>query len=91
MSETRKLAAIMAVDVVGDELVGGEAIKGLQSPGESKGQGKYRGRPEDTDRLNGIVAMLKGGATWTDVQLATGCSRSTISRAMRRVALKAAA
>jgi DNA invertase Pin-like site-specific DNA recombinase len=62
-----------------------------QGIAKAQAEGKYRGRREDTDRLNGIVAMLKGGSSWTDVQRATGCSRSTISRAMKRIPMKAAA
>ena len=47
---------------------------------KAKAKGLYRGRPEDTARLDGIAAMLKGGATWSAIQNATGCSRATIAK-----------
>jgi uncharacterized protein YerC len=28
--------------------------------------------------------MLKGGASWTDIQLAIGCSRATIAKVKKR-------
>ncbi len=49
-------------------------------------QGKYRGRPENTDRNAGIGAMLRGGASWSAIQKATGCSRATIAKIARRSA-----
>lgn len=42
--------------------------------------GKYKGRPADTERNVAILAMLKRGATWSEVCAATGASRSTLSR-----------
>jgi DNA invertase Pin-like site-specific DNA recombinase len=46
----------------------------------AKADGKFRGRKPDDDRNAGIRAMLKSGATWSSIQAATGCSRSTLSR-----------
>ena len=51
---------------------------------KAKAQGKYRGRPEDVHRNAGIGAMLRGGASWSSIQKATGCSRATISKIARR-------
>jgi DNA invertase Pin-like site-specific DNA recombinase len=51
---------------------------------KAKAQGKYRGRPENTDRNAGIGAMLRGGASWSAIQKATGCSRATIAKIARR-------
>jgi DNA invertase Pin-like site-specific DNA recombinase len=51
---------------------------------KAKAQGKYRGRPEDAARNAGIGAMLRGGASWSAIQKATGCSRATISKIARR-------
>jgi DNA invertase Pin-like site-specific DNA recombinase len=51
---------------------------------KAKAEGKYRGRPEDAARNNGIGAMLRGGASWSAIQKATGCSRATISKIARR-------
>jgi DNA invertase Pin-like site-specific DNA recombinase len=43
-------------------------------------EGKYRGRPENTERNTAILGMLKRGASWSEVCKATGASRSTLSR-----------
>jgi DNA invertase Pin-like site-specific DNA recombinase len=51
---------------------------------KAKANGKYRGRPENTDRNAGIGAMLRGGASWSAIQKATGCSRATINKIARR-------
>jgi DNA invertase Pin-like site-specific DNA recombinase len=53
-----------------------------QQEGVRKAQasGKYRGRPVDADRHAAIAKMLAAGLTWSAVQDATGCSRSTIAR-----------
>ena len=56
---------------------------------KAKAQGKYRGRPEDVHRNAGIGAMLRGGASWSAIQKATGCSRATISKIARRRAMAA--
>jgi DNA invertase Pin-like site-specific DNA recombinase len=57
-----------------------------QAEGIAKGKaaGLYRGRPEASDRLAGIAAMLAGGASWSTIQKATGCSRATIAKVARR-------
>lgn len=51
----------------------------------ARAEGKYRGRPQNNDRNAGIKAMLKKGATWSSIQAATGCSRSTLSRLAKEV------
>jgi DNA invertase Pin-like site-specific DNA recombinase len=56
-----------------------------QGQAKAKAEGKYRGRPEDSARLAGIAAMLKGGATWTAIQNATGCSRATVAKVAGRL------
>jgi DNA invertase Pin-like site-specific DNA recombinase len=55
-----------------------------QGIAKAKANGKYRGRPEDVHRNAGISAMLRGGASWSAIQKATGCSRATISKIARR-------
>lgn len=47
---------------------------------KAKAEGKYRGRPEDTERNNSIMGLLRKGVSWSAIQAATGCSRSTLSR-----------
>ena len=51
---------------------------------KAKAAGSYRGRPEDVDRNKGIAAQLRGGASWSEIQRAVGCSRATISKVARR-------
>jgi DNA invertase Pin-like site-specific DNA recombinase len=57
-----------------------------QAEGIAKGKaaGLYRGRPENSNRLAGITAMVAGGASWSTIQKATGCSRATIAKVARR-------
>jgi len=52
---------------------------------KAKSDGKYKGRPEDTERNAAIIALLKKGQSWNNIVLATGCSRSTLSRLAKRV------
>ncbi|NSY17717.1 recombinase family protein [Neorhizobium sp. AL 9.2.2] len=55
-----------------------------QGQARAKAEGLYRGRPEDAKRNKGIAAMLKAGASWTQIQNATGCSRATIAKIAKR-------
>jgi DNA invertase Pin-like site-specific DNA recombinase len=50
-------------------------------------EGKYQGRPADTERNGAILSMLKKGSTWSEVCKATGASRSTLSRLVKGAAL----
>jgi DNA invertase Pin-like site-specific DNA recombinase len=54
---------------------------------KAKTQGLYRGRPEDRERNEAIMTMLRGGQTWGTIVNATGCSRSTLARLAKRVDL----
>jgi DNA invertase Pin-like site-specific DNA recombinase len=58
-----------------------------QAQGQAKATaaGAYKGRPEDTVRNAGIAAMLKAGASWSQIQAATGCSRAHILKIAKRV------
>ena len=56
-----------------------------QGQAKAKAEGRYKGRPEDTARNAGIVSMLKAGASWSNIQAATGCSRATIAKLAKRV------
>ena len=53
---------------------------------KAKAEGRYRGRPEDSNRNAGIAAMLRSGLSWTAIQAATGCSRATIAKVRARAA-----
>jgi DNA invertase Pin-like site-specific DNA recombinase len=57
-----------------------------QGIAKAKAAGAYRGRPEDTDRNAGIAGMLRSGMSWTAIQAATGCSRTTIAKVRARAA-----
>ncbi len=52
-------------------------------------EGKYRGRPEDVERNGSILAMLKLGASWSEVCKATGASRSTLARIVKNASKQA--
>jgi len=51
---------------------------------KAKTEGLYKGRKEDTKRNDAIVSLLASGLKWNDIQSATGCSRSTLSRLAKR-------
>jgi len=56
-----------------------------QGQARAKAAGLYRGRQEDTYRNQGIATMLNVGSPWSQIQAATGCSRSTLARIAKRV------
>ena len=60
-----------------------------QAQGQAKAmaEGKYKGRPEDTERNAGIASMLAEGRSWSFIQDMTGCSRATVAKIAKRVAL----
>src|SRR5882757_6838684 len=51
-----------------------------QAQGQAKAmaEGKYKGRPEDTERNAGIASLLAEGRSWSFIQDMTGCSRATV-------------
>ena len=51
---------------------------------KAKTEGAYKGRRENSKRNEQIVSMMSKGMTWTAIQEATGCSRSTLSRLRAR-------
>ncbi|MBR0760711.1 recombinase family protein [Bradyrhizobium japonicum] len=57
-----------------------------QGQAKAKAEGRYKGRPEDTDRNAGISRMLASGVSWSAIQDATGCSRATIAKIAKRAA-----
>jgi DNA invertase Pin-like site-specific DNA recombinase len=57
-----------------------------QGVAKAKAAGAYRGRPEDVDRNAGIAGMLRSGMSWSSIQAATGCSRTTIAKIRARAA-----
>jgi DNA invertase Pin-like site-specific DNA recombinase len=57
-----------------------------QGQAKAKLEGKYKGRPEDTERNAAIGRMLASCASWSTIQSATGCSRATIAKIAKRAA-----
>jgi DNA invertase Pin-like site-specific DNA recombinase len=63
-----------------------------QAQGQAKAmaEGKYKGRPEDTERNAGIASLLAEGRSWSFIQDMTGCSRATVAKVAKRAAAPAA-
>jgi DNA invertase Pin-like site-specific DNA recombinase len=59
-----------------------------QAQGQAKAKldGKYKGRPEDTERNAGIASLLAEGRSWSFIQDMTGCSRATVAKVAKRAA-----
>lgn len=56
-----------------------------ESHAKAKSAGVYKGRLEDAARNAGIARMLGTDASWTEIQRAFKCSRSTVARVKRRM------
>ena len=56
-----------------------------QGQAKAKSEGRYKGRPEDTERNDGIARMLTARQSWGSIQSATGCSRATIAKIAKRL------
>jgi DNA invertase Pin-like site-specific DNA recombinase len=56
-----------------------------QGQAKAKAEGRYKGRPEDTERNDGIGRMLAARQSWGSIQSATGCSRATIAKIAKRI------
>lgn len=52
---------------------------------KAKTEGAYKGPREGAERNAAIVSMLAKGMKWSEIQKATGCSRSTLSRLRNRI------
>ncbi len=50
---------------------------------KAKAAGKYRGRQPNLEKYAAINRLLTSGSSWSVVQKTVGCSRSTISKAIR--------
>jgi DNA invertase Pin-like site-specific DNA recombinase len=55
-----------------------------QGQAKAKAEGRYKGRPEDIQRNDGIARLLEAGQSWGAIQRATGCSRATIAKIAKR-------
>ena len=56
-----------------------------QGQAKAKLEGRYKGRPEDAERNDGIARMLTARQSWGSIQSATGCSRATIAKIAKRL------
>lgn len=56
-----------------------------QGIANAKTKGVYRGRPENTERLDQIGTLLAEGKSWNAVMRLTGASRATVAKAAKRV------
>lgn len=61
-----------------------------QGQAKAKAEGRYKGRPEDTERNARIAAMLDAKQSWNTIQSFTGCSRATILKIKNRMESAAA-
>jgi DNA invertase Pin-like site-specific DNA recombinase len=57
-----------------------------QGQAKAKAEGRYKGRPEDTQRNAGIASLLAEGRSWSFIQDMTGCSRATVAKISKRTA-----
>jgi DNA invertase Pin-like site-specific DNA recombinase len=57
-----------------------------QGQAKAKAEGRYKGRPEDTERNAGIASLLAEGRSWSFIQDMTGCSRATVAKIAKRIA-----
>jgi len=57
-----------------------------QGIAKMKAEGKPTGRPEDTERNARIAQLLRDGVSWSSIQKAEDCSRSTILKVHNRMA-----
>lgn len=56
-----------------------------QGQEKAKAEGRYKGRPEDTERNEGIARLLSAGQSWGTIQTMTGCSRATVAKIAKRL------
>jgi DNA invertase Pin-like site-specific DNA recombinase len=57
-----------------------------QGQAKAKAEGRYKGRPEDSERNAKIAEMLAAKQSWNTIQRFTGCSRATIAKIAKRAA-----
>lgn len=55
-----------------------------QGIARARREGKYKGRQINQSRHDAINRLLDSGSSWTQVQKVLGCSRGTISSAIKR-------
>lgn len=81
------LAAVARKDYEDRRRRAAQGVVSAKARAESEGRKLYQGRREDEKRNEGIVKMLQAGMSWSDIQKAVKCSRSTIARLNERAKL----
>jgi DNA invertase Pin-like site-specific DNA recombinase len=61
-----------------------------QGQAKAKAEGRYKGRPVNTERNANIASLLKDGMAWSKVQAVTGCSRGQVAKIAKEVTQEAA-
>ncbi|WP_245331099.1 helix-turn-helix domain-containing protein [Mesorhizobium sophorae] len=56
-----------------------------QGIAKAKAEGKMKGRPEDAERNEAIMDLLRKRQSWSTIVKATNCSRSTLARLAKRL------
>ncbi|EBL7509842.1 resolvase [Salmonella enterica subsp. diarizonae] len=56
-----------------------------QGIARAKREGKYKGRQVNQSRYDAINRLIASGSSWSQVQKVLGCSRATISKAVRQI------
>lgn len=57
-----------------------------QGQAKAKAEGRYKGRPVNTERNGNIASLLQAGMSWAKVQAITGCSRGQVAKIAKEVA-----
>lgn len=55
-----------------------------QGIARAKREGKYKGRQVNQSRYDAINRLIASGSSWSQVQKVLGCSRATISKAVKQ-------
>lgn len=79
------LAAVARKDYEDRRRRAAQGVINAKTKAEAEGRKLYQGRRENEARNAGIVKMLQAGLSWSDIQKAVKCSRSTIARLKERV------
>lgn len=58
-------------------------VRQKQGIEKARSEGKYRGRQVNQSRYDAIYKLLASGSSWSQVQKIMGCSRGTISNAVK--------
>lgn len=59
-----------------------------QGIARAKREGKYTGRKVNQSRYDAITRLIASGSSWSQVQKVLGCSRATISSAVKQIKLR---